>query len=106
VSNAKADNGANHRHAGCFTALRIMNRKWIRKEAIVPSFAVLTRYMPGGAEDHHEISQSELKTEFLLNNKHKDSVCTSQETHYLSTTKPDRLMLFRETVAICRDLVC
>jgi hypothetical protein len=28
------------------------------------------------------------------------SVRTSQETHYVSTTKPNRLMLFRETVAV------
>jgi hypothetical protein len=27
-------------------------------------------------------------------------VCTSQETHYVSTTKPNRLMLFGETVAV------
>jgi hypothetical protein len=25
---------------------------------------------------------------------------TSQETHYVSATKPNRLMLFRETVAV------
>jgi hypothetical protein len=31
---------------------------------------------------------------------YKDSVCTSQETHYISATKPNRLMLFRETVAV------
>jgi hypothetical protein len=29
-----------------------------------------------------------------------NSVRTSQETHYVSTTKPNRLMLFRETVAV------
>jgi hypothetical protein len=27
-------------------------------------------------------------------------VCTSQETHYFSATKPNRLMQFRETVAV------
>jgi hypothetical protein len=27
-------------------------------------------------------------------------VCTSQETHYVSTAKPSRLMLFGETVAV------
>jgi hypothetical protein len=27
---------------------------------------------------------------------HKNPVCTSQETHYVSTTEPTRLMLFRE----------
>jgi hypothetical protein len=27
-------------------------------------------------------------------------VCTSQETHYVSTTKPNRLMLVGETVAV------
>jgi hypothetical protein len=30
----------------------------------------------------------------------KDSARTSQETHYASTTKPNLLMLFRETVAV------
>jgi hypothetical protein len=29
-----------------------------------------------------------------------NSVRTSQETHYVSVTKPNRLMLFRETVAV------
>jgi hypothetical protein len=27
-------------------------------------------------------------------------ICTSQKTHYVSTTKPNRLMLFGETVAV------
>jgi hypothetical protein len=31
---------------------------------------------------------------------YKDSVRTSQETHYVTTTKPNRLMLFGETVAV------
>jgi hypothetical protein len=31
---------------------------------------------------------------------YKNSVHTSQETHYVSATKPNRLMLFRETVAV------
>jgi hypothetical protein len=31
---------------------------------------------------------------------YKNPVRTSQETHYVSTTKPNRLMLFRETVAV------
>jgi hypothetical protein len=30
----------------------------------------------------------------------ENSVRTSQETHYVSATKPNRLMLFRETVAV------
>jgi hypothetical protein len=30
----------------------------------------------------------------------KNSVRTSQETHYVSATKPNRLMLFRDTVAV------
>jgi hypothetical protein len=30
----------------------------------------------------------------------KNSFLTSQETHYVSATKPNRLMLFRETVAV------
>jgi hypothetical protein len=32
--------------------------------------------------------------------KYKDSVRTSQETYYVSATKPNQLMLFRETVAV------
>jgi predicted Zn-dependent protease with MMP-like domain len=31
---------------------------------------------------------------------YKNSVRTSQETHYVSATKPNRLMLFTETVAV------
>jgi hypothetical protein len=31
---------------------------------------------------------------------YKEPVRTSQETHYASTTKPNRLMLFGETVAV------
>jgi hypothetical protein len=31
---------------------------------------------------------------------YKNSVPTSQETHYASTTKPNRLMLFREIIAV------
>jgi predicted Zn-dependent protease with MMP-like domain len=38
-------------------------------------------------------------TLFLLNNM-TYYVRTSQETHYVSTTEPNRLMLFRETVAV------
>jgi hypothetical protein len=30
----------------------------------------------------------------------KNVVRTSQETHYVSATRPNRLMLFRETVAV------
>jgi hypothetical protein len=30
----------------------------------------------------------------------QSSVRASQETHYVSATKPNRLMLFRETVAV------
>jgi hypothetical protein len=32
---------------------------------------------------------------------YKNSVRTSQETHHVSATKPNRLMLFWETVAVC-----
>jgi hypothetical protein len=32
--------------------------------------------------------------------EHTDTVRTSQETHYVSDTEPNRLMLFRETVAV------
>jgi hypothetical protein len=35
--------------------------------------------------------------------EHIDLVHTSQETHYVSATKPNRLMLFRETVAVYCD---
>jgi hypothetical protein len=31
---------------------------------------------------------------------YKNSVRNSQETHYVSATKPNRLILFRETVAV------
>jgi broad-specificity NMP kinase len=31
---------------------------------------------------------------------YENSVRTSQETHYVSTTETNRLMLFRETVAV------
>jgi hypothetical protein len=31
---------------------------------------------------------------------YKNSVRTSQETHYVSATETNRLMLFRETVAV------
>jgi hypothetical protein len=34
---------------------------------------------------------------------YKKSVRTSQETHYISATEPNRLMLFRETVAVCYE---
>jgi hypothetical protein len=34
-----------------------------------------------------------------------NSVRTSQETHYFSATKPSRLILFRETVAVyCENI--
>jgi hypothetical protein len=32
--------------------------------------------------------------------EHTGRPCTSQETHYVSTTEPNRLMLFGETVAV------
>jgi hypothetical protein len=34
---------------------------------------------------------------------YKNSVRTSQETHYVSATKPNRLMVFGETVAVYCD---
>jgi hypothetical protein len=34
---------------------------------------------------------------------YKNSVRTSQETHYVSATETNRLMLFRETVAVYRE---
>jgi hypothetical protein len=33
----------------------------------------------------------------------KNSVRTSQETYYVSVTKPNRLMLYGETVAVYRE---
>jgi hypothetical protein len=40
-----------------------------------------------------------LKTDFLLK-IYKNSVRTSKETHYVSVTETNRLMLFGETVAV------
>jgi hypothetical protein len=45
----------------------------------------------------------DLKTEFLPNNIY--SIRTSQETHYVSATKPNRLILFGEkSLFIVRSL--
>jgi hypothetical protein len=33
--------------------------------------------------------------------EHTDTARTSQVTHYISATEPNRLMLFVETVAVC-----
>jgi hypothetical protein len=33
--------------------------------------------------------------------EHTDTLCTSQETHNVTTTEPDRLILSGETVAVC-----
>jgi hypothetical protein len=33
--------------------------------------------------------------------EHVDTVRTSQETHYVSATETNRLMLIKETVAVC-----
>jgi hypothetical protein len=38
-----------------------------------------------------------LKSEIRVNT---DSVRTSQETHYVTATKPNQLMLFREIIAV------
>jgi hypothetical protein len=46
------------------------------------------------------IQFNNLKTEFDLN-KIQNSVHTSQETYYVSITKNNRLLRFRETVAVC-----
>jgi hypothetical protein len=35
--------------------------------------------------------------------EHTDTVRTSQGTHYVSVTEPNRLMLFGETVAVCES---
>jgi hypothetical protein len=47
----------------------------------------------------HGIVLNPSKTESLYIT-YKNSVRTSQETHHVSTTKPSRLMLFGETVAV------
>jgi hypothetical protein len=42
----------------------------------------------------------------MKHTEHTDTLCgqnavsSSQETHYVSATEPNRLMLFRETVAV------
>jgi hypothetical protein len=41
-----------------------------------------------------------LKTAFLMIDVYKHSVCTTQETHHVSATEPNRLMLFGERVAV------
>jgi hypothetical protein len=46
---------------------------------------------------------SEIFRAFLLQNMYTDPVRTSKETHYVSATKPNRLMLFRETAAVYRE---
>jgi hypothetical protein len=50
---------------------------------------------------------------FENHTEHTDTVRTSQETHYICATEPNRLMLFGETVAVyCenhmehRDTMC
>jgi hypothetical protein len=42
--------------------------------------------------------KSSLKKKYTL--RAGNSVRTAQKTHYVSATKPNRLMLFRETVAV------
>jgi hypothetical protein len=44
-----------------------------------------------------------LQTLFILvnlKNIYMNSIRTSQQTHYVSATKPNRLMLFREIIAV------
>jgi hypothetical protein len=41
-----------------------------------------------------------LKTEFHLSNVYKNSVRTSQETHYVFATNTKRLMLFRQIIVV------
>jgi hypothetical protein len=45
-------------------------------------------------------SASEPFKGLISSNKNINSVRTSQETHNVSTTKPNRLMLLQETVAV------
>jgi hypothetical protein len=52
----------------------------------------------GGGEFY--IYLGPLKRDINLNNVYKYPVRTSQETQYVSATKTNRLMLFRETVAV------
>jgi hypothetical protein len=51
--------------------------------------------------DDRTLSLSCFPSEFLLRNI--NPVRTSQETHYVSATTPNRLLLFKETVAVCRE---
>jgi hypothetical protein len=55
---------------------------------------VLTRMLPIGRR------QSYARLYKIIKILYTDSVRASHETHYVSATKPNRLMLFRETVAI------
>jgi hypothetical protein len=64
--------------------------------------AVFNLYQTYGFRSIITVSEcfSPLKTELLLNFIYKNSVRTSQETHYVSATKTNQLMLFRKTVAV------
>jgi UDP-glucose 6-dehydrogenase len=42
----------------------------------------------------------QIKMGFKTKTKKTDTVCNSQETHYVSAIEPKRLMLFRKTVAV------
>jgi hypothetical protein len=53
---------------------------------------------------HHTTQINPLKPGIRPKIIFKISVCTSQETHYVSVTKPNWLVLFRETVAVyCKN---
>jgi hypothetical protein len=56
-------------------------------------------------QNHFSSQINPLQNEFLLNNTlYINSVRTSQGTRYVTATKQNRLMLFRETVAVyCED---
>jgi hypothetical protein len=51
-------------------------------------------------EFNENINFNSLKTELILHNIYKDPDRTSQETHYVSFTKTNQLMLFRDRVAV------
>jgi hypothetical protein len=53
----------------------------------------------GGLHGKHAVRRGTVYCENRT--QHTDTVCTSQETHYFSTTETNRLMLLGETVAVC-----
>jgi hypothetical protein len=73
--------------------------------------AVILRSESRGTHDHISLSQirdspnvdGKAPFLFLPGIIYKNSVCTSQETHYVMATKSDRSMLFGQKVAVYSD---